>query len=534
MGVTRTEVAELVKKNIFVQLDKGKWNDEVEAEMLATVTALRKAMREHPITHAVSFHTSIARAKAFKENQDIFTASFPEYGVLETFHVAGRMPMTVRSNVMENFAASWRGLVTNARCLTEGIDVPDIDCVVFADPKGSKIDIVQAVGRALRPSTGKKKAYVLVPILVDRELSPNESADAGAFDHVLSVLRALAAHDERIIEELRSISQGRSRVPRGRIVNFVMPEGVEIDVDDFVNSIEVYVWSRLARLNWLPFEKAREFARGLRLNGFKEWDLFVKGELPEKGTLPPDIPASPEDVYKNSGWVSWGDWLGTRTVWWGHREWRPFKEARKFVHALGLSGTTEWNRYRNGELPGFSPLPEDIPKAPWQAYKDEGWVSMGDWLGTGAVQWQLLKRRPFKQARSFARSLGLKSVKEWRKYCKGELKGMKKNPDDIPANPHVTYKDKGWINWGDWLGTGTIATRQRKYRPFREARKFSRSLGLRNITEWKKYSTGKMRRSKGLRPDDIPGAPDYTYKRKGWAGWGDWLGTARKRKTEDK
>ena len=60
-------------------------------------------------------------------------------------------------------------------------------------------------------------------------------------------------------------------------------------------------------------------------------------------------------------------------------------------------------------------------------------------------------------------------------------------PSDIPASPDNVYKDKGWISWGDWLGTGTIAPNQRKFRKFREARIFVRELNLKTLAEWRAF-----------------------------------------------
>ena len=65
----------------------------------------------------------------------------------------------------------------------------------------------------------------------------------------------------------------------------------------------------------------------------------------------------------------------------------------------------------------------------------------------GVVAPQLKKYRSFKKARAFARNLGLKNQAEWRAFTKS-----KKLPSDIPANPNNTYKDKGWVSMGDWLG----------------------------------------------------------------------------------
>jgi len=266
----KVTAAELIEKNIFVKPERGERNYEVEAEMLASVAALRKAMQRNPIKHTVSFHRSIARAKAFKANHDIFTTEFPTYGELETFHVSSKVPTVVRSREIDKFASASRGLITNARCLTEGVDVPDIDCVLFADPKKGVVDIVQSVGRALRPSEDKQVAYVLVPVLVDSEETDLAAVEGEAFETVLGVLRALASNDERIVEYFRTVSLGASRTLGGFSFETDIPEGLKIDVDSFVDSIELRSWSSLAKLSLRPFEEAREFVWSLGLRKSQE------------------------------------------------------------------------------------------------------------------------------------------------------------------------------------------------------------------------------------------------------------------------
>ena len=71
------------------------------------------------------------------------------------------------NDIVQEFAKSDKALITNARCLTEGVDVPNIDCIVFADPRRSKVDIVQALGRALRTKKGKDWGYVILPVIYD-------------------------------------------------------------------------------------------------------------------------------------------------------------------------------------------------------------------------------------------------------------------------------------------------------------------------------------------------------------------------------
>ena len=524
IGITNEEVEDLLDKNVLVRPDKGKWDERLEAEMLAGAVALRKAIKKHPIKHAVSFHSSIARAVAFKKTQDSITETFPEFGGLSSFHVSGKVPTSVRSKIMDEFEASDRALVTNARCLTEGVDVPNIDCIIFADPKKSQVDIVQAVGRALRPYDGKKFGYILIPVLIEDGASEVGLAQKSVFDTVLTTLKALAANDERIVEYFRSISTGKQRRGGDKVVDIDIPIGMQIDSESFLNSIELHLWSRLAKLSWRPFEEAREFARGLNLKNQSEWIRFCKDDLSEKGSLPEDIPSNPDKTYNDQGWMGIGDWLGTGTVATQLREYRPFKEARAFARKLGLKSGAEWKKFCKDELSEKGTLPEDIPNKPDNTYKDQGWIGMGDWLGTGTIAYRFRQYMPFREARKFARGLGLINVNEWYKFCRGELPEKGHLPEDIPIAPRILYLDQGWMSWGDWLGTGTIASNLRQYRPFGEAREFARNLKLTSNAEWRKFCKGEFPK-KGSLPEDIPANPNQTYKDRGWMGIGDWLGT---------
>jgi superfamily II DNA or RNA helicase len=522
MIVEKSEIYELIRQNVFVKPDRGKWDEEVEAEMLAAAVALRKAMIKNPIRHAVSFHNSVARAKAFKVIQDKLTEEFPQYGDLDVFHVSGKTPTGRRAREIESFAHADRGLITNARCLTEGVDVPNIDCVLFADPKKSTVDIVQAIGRALRPSPNKQRGYIIIPVVLDSG-NGRESHGNVAFSYVLAVLRALAANDDRIIEYFRAISKGRKST--GGIIDFGIDvlKGVSLNAEEFISSIELTLWSRLAKLAWRPFEEGREFAHQLDLKSVKEWNRFCKGLLPEKGRLPKDIPADPHHVY-NECWKSWGDWLGTGTIASQFRQYRPFERAREFVRNLGLKSQFEWYQFRKGLLTEKGTLPNDIPANPNQTYRDQGWRGMGDWLGTGTIAPQFRQYRPFEKARDFAGSLGLKNREEWNRFCKGLFPEKGTLPSDIPANPYKTYRDQGWKGMGDWLGTGAIAFFLREYRPFKEAREFARGLGLKGQSDWYKFCKGLLPK-KGTLPNDIPAVPPHIYREQGWKSWGDWLGT---------
>ena len=121
--------------------------------------------------------------------------------------------------------------------------------------------------------------------------------------------------------------------------------------------------------------------------------------------------------------------------------------------------------------------------------------------------------RSFKEARKFVNSLKLKSIREWVQYCQSGEK-----PEDIPTVPERSYKNKGWKGYGDWLGTGIIAAMNRKFRSFKEARKFVQELGIKTTNEWKQYCKS------GKKPDDVPALLSRTYKKE-WKGWNDFVET---------
>lgn len=263
-----------------------------------------------------------------------------------------------------------------------------------------------------------------------------------------------------------------------------------------LNSIPGWTWD--LKKNYLPFEEAITFVKSLDLKGRKEWEAYKRS-----GNKPENIPGCPWVVYANQGWVSIRHWLGARVF-------RPFEDAKNFVHSLGLTNCAAWETYcRSGRKPA------DIPSGPNQSYANKGWVGMGDWLGTGIAPPFCGQFRPFLEARAFAQSLGLQSSAEWLAYSRSG-----KKPTDIPAIPNSGYKGKGWAGWGDFLGTGNVY--KKTFRPFVEARAF---VQARNFAQSLKARTSKEYRSMQL-PADMPNHADRTYKGKGWVSWEDFLGTA--------
>ena len=118
-----------------------------------------------------------------------------------------------------------------------------------------------------------------------------------------------------------------------------------------------------------------------------------------------------------------------------------------------------------------------------------------------------IKYRSFEDARKFVHSLKLKSMNEYRKYCKSG-----KKPEDIPSTPNTVYKNDGWVSFGDWFGTGRIADKFKRdiWLPLKEAkpeaRRIAKELGITTKKQWvEAHRAGKI--------PNLPLHPDSFYNR---------------------
>lgn len=127
---------------------------------------------------------------------------------VEAEHVDGTMNATQRGELLDwlkaapeqdQFGRPVARVLTNARCLSEGVDVPNLDAVLFLSPRKSQVDVVQAVGRVMRRAEGKRLGYIVLPIAIPAGVSPEEALnDNERYKVVWQVLQALRAHDERL------------------------------------------------------------------------------------------------------------------------------------------------------------------------------------------------------------------------------------------------------------------------------------------------------------------------------------------------
>ncbi len=195
--------AELLKRG-----DTVVQGDQVKSRQVANQIALRQAVKKYGVRKIFTFHKSVASAASFVSDGSEGVGSHLKK--FKTFHVNGKMATARRERVMKQFRSSESAVISNARCLTEGVDVPAVDMVAFLSPRRSRVDIVQATGRAMRSSPGKEVGYVLIPLYVELEQGETvaEAVDRSDFSEVWDVLQSLQEQDEVLADLIRGAAEG--------------------------------------------------------------------------------------------------------------------------------------------------------------------------------------------------------------------------------------------------------------------------------------------------------------------------------------
>ena len=234
----------------------------------------------------------------------------------------------------------------------------------------------------------------------------------------------------------------------------------------------------------------------------------------DKGLLPRGLPRDPY-FYKGKGFISIGDLLGTGVVAPQNKEWCTYDEAKACLSTLDsppASGSDYLQKYTSGLIP------KTLPKYPESTYRNKGWKSWGDFLGSGLVANQKMTFASYDEAKLIIQSIDVRptSSSEYKRLAKA-----KSLPALLPSNaPHV-YKNKGWAGWGDYLGTGAISTQDRNFLSYDEAKIIISEMSA-PPTSQKEYQ--RLARENKL-PPGVPHSPSDHYG-ESFIGYPDFLSTS--------
>lgn len=186
---------------------------------------LLKSTDPNPMKRAVAFCSTIANSKTitdtFNSVSETYIDTLPEVNSINTVsvssdHIDGTMSATQRNQLLDWLKDETEEnecrVLTNVRCLSEGVDVPSLDAVMFLSARNSQVDVVQSVGRVMRLSEGKQYGYIIIPVVVPSNISAEDALnDNERFKVVWTVLNALRAHDDRFNATVNKIELNKKR-----------------------------------------------------------------------------------------------------------------------------------------------------------------------------------------------------------------------------------------------------------------------------------------------------------------------------------
>ncbi len=195
-----------------------------------------------PMKRAIAFTDTIAHSKQIAKEfnyviNDYLGAQAEDSFTVDVHHVDGGLNALQKKTELDwlasDIADNEARLLSNVRFLTEGIDVPNLDAVIFLSPKKSQVDIVQAVGRIMRKFEGKEYGYIIIPIVIDTNSDPADVLDSNdKYKEVWQVLNALRSTDERFDAEINKLELNKKKSGRINIIGTNTSPDQPITEDD--------------------------------------------------------------------------------------------------------------------------------------------------------------------------------------------------------------------------------------------------------------------------------------------------------------
>lgn len=195
-----------------------------------------------PMKRAIAFTDTIAHSKQIAKEfnyviNDYLGAQAEDSFTVDVHHVDGGLNALQKKTELDwlasDIADNEARLLSNVRFLTEGIDVPNLDAVIFLSPKKSQVDIVQAVGRIMRKFEGKEYGYIIIPIIIDTNSDPADVLDSNdKYKEVWQVLNALRSTDERFDAEINKLELNKKKSGRINIIGTNTSPDQPITEDD--------------------------------------------------------------------------------------------------------------------------------------------------------------------------------------------------------------------------------------------------------------------------------------------------------------
>ena len=245
VGVDSPNVqSEIIKKSIISTLS----GNRISSHDLANHIALSKAINEYKLNRIITFHNGVKEASDFCDNHLQIINSFNgDIKKIKTGFVCGEMKSQDRNKQINQLKTKGDEvrILSNARCLAEGINIPSLDAIAFIDPRKSIVDIAQAVGRVIRRSEGKEHGYIILPVYLGESQDAKEEINASEYKQIFKVLLALKSQDDSLDVSLNQLRMNDGKqVKRSKVnavfskIHFDLPEEIS---EEFSESLKTMI-----------------------------------------------------------------------------------------------------------------------------------------------------------------------------------------------------------------------------------------------------------------------------------------------------
>lgn len=265
IAVSDSAVASALKDVRLISLAAGE-DGSARADHVAAAIALTQAANDYQLSSVLAFHNTIAASRDFAATFARTHALLAARGLVRDgraahiTHIDGGSPLRERKAAAEETLGRHRpgqwNIVTNARCITEGIDIPALDAVFFAEPRSSDIDVAQAVGRAIRKNPHHDRpALIVLALTVDDSLDAETVIDISQFKKARQVLLALQSHDPSIAADLTRLwdtlddgASGERGSVHTDLVDILVPTDLPSELaEQFLRAFSVHTVDTLTR-----------------------------------------------------------------------------------------------------------------------------------------------------------------------------------------------------------------------------------------------------------------------------------------------
>jgi len=436
----------------------------VKIRTITSAISAYLSFKKYNIKKIISYHPTIKESILF--TSIIKKLSIDNKLNINCLEISTRLSRREIDNNIKIFQNSDRAIISNVNLLKEGTDINSVDAILFAYPKQSKINIVQAVGRSLRRSKNKNYAHIIIP-----SFQGNTEIDR-KYHVMIKMLKELKSNNGVMDKTIHKMYNEKYHWISK--IDYLFDEISEdkLLIKSLIKKFKLILEEELF-LERFTYKEAMQYCLDNNIKTVSEFKKRVD-------VLPKEMPRFPHYEYKDE-WVSYPIFFSTnrKSI---RIEYATFDETKKYIKDNKLYTKSNW--LNNTKNPDF---PINIPKQPDRYFKIK-------YKHLAGFEWM-----PYKELKKYIK-INLKNKvynkKTWESWGRGDMKGLPKKPINIPSEPIKTYEECKGL--GYLFGTNNTKSNIINGKmTYEECRKYVltyfKPLGINTQVKYRDFASGKTK-----------------------------------------